>query len=396
MYIIGKLITLIYFIILLFCIPSISQSYDFIRYDLNTIQNPQSLNNFIQSIKALELSQQQKVNIIHIGDSHIQADFFTGKMRDLLQSRFGHGGRGLIFPAKQADTHNPIDVKTSSSTQWEAKRSVFQKNDLSIGISGMSIRTTSNDASIQLRLTERFGPPPSFDKVTFFFNPDPSFNTFQAFSDKAHVQLLNQGESHATFQISPPLTELDVVVDPIQNGSYAELHGMILENSLRNGILYHMAGVNGTTYFHFNRCKELLPQMKVIAPDLIIVSLGTNEALQRKFILQDLIREANRFMKNLKAEFPNTSVLITTLPDAYMKKSYPNPNGEAARKALIELATQYGFAYWDWYEVMGGKGSMKKWVDEDLGYVDYVHFRQAGYEVQAELLYEAIVSLLGY
>ena len=40
------------------------------------------------------------VNILHLGDSHIQAGFLSGQMMSRFQSDFGNAGRGLIVPLK--------------------------------------------------------------------------------------------------------------------------------------------------------------------------------------------------------------------------------------------------------------------------------------------------------
>jgi lysophospholipase L1-like esterase len=65
---------------------------------------------------------------------------------------------------------------------------------------------------------------------------------------------------------------------------------------------------------------------------------------------------------------------------------------EPARQALTELASDFETARWDLYEVMGGRGAMQYWVEAELGYVDYIHFTQLGYELQADLLYTALMK----
>lgn len=47
------------------------------------------------------------VTILHIGDSHIQADVLTDRVRKHFWNRFGSGGRGLITPLKICGTNEP-------------------------------------------------------------------------------------------------------------------------------------------------------------------------------------------------------------------------------------------------------------------------------------------------
>ena len=58
------------------------------------------------------------------------------------------------------------------------------------------------------------------------------------------------------------------------------------------------------------------------------------------------------------------------------------------RDALQKAAKDNGCAFWDIYEVMGGKNSMDSWVNAEpaLAGTDYVHFTPKGARKIAELL----------
>jgi hypothetical protein len=47
---------------------------------------------------------------------------------------------------------------------------------------------------------------------------------------------------------------------------------------------------------------------------------------------------------------------------------------------LREVALENGLAYWDMNRVMGGEGSMSKWVKRNppLGFTDHIHFTRRG------------------
>ena len=74
-----------------------SKIYDFINYNLDYIQwkNNDAIVPFYDKLKQ---TPNRKLRILHIGDSHIQADYFTGYIRDEMQRLFGTGGRGFVFP----------------------------------------------------------------------------------------------------------------------------------------------------------------------------------------------------------------------------------------------------------------------------------------------------------
>ncbi|MDE6123515.1 MAG: hypothetical protein K2F76_09750, partial [Duncaniella dubosii] len=57
--------------------------------------------------RAFEMSKESPVSIVHIGDSHVQADINTSTVRELLQYDFGNAGRGLVSPLKICGTNQP-------------------------------------------------------------------------------------------------------------------------------------------------------------------------------------------------------------------------------------------------------------------------------------------------
>ena len=60
-------------------------------------------------------------------------------------------------------------------------------------------------------------------------------------------------------------------------GDTSIYNAMSLENR-NSGILYHSSGINGCCYSHYVEAGQVLNQTAALTPDLIILSLGTNEA----------------------------------------------------------------------------------------------------------------------
>ena len=90
-------------------------NYPFIDQSLNTIDlngdDWSSLRNkFLNTDSA-------SVSIIHIGDSHIQADVSTDRTRNHFWEKYGSGGRGLITPLKICGTNEPNNYKFSTTAR---------------------------------------------------------------------------------------------------------------------------------------------------------------------------------------------------------------------------------------------------------------------------------------
>ena len=83
-------------------------SYSILPNFLDTTSNyiewfqRKSMANFFSK---LSKSNNEKVTILHIGDSHIQTDISSGTARTELQKIFGYGGRGIVFPYAIGNTH---------------------------------------------------------------------------------------------------------------------------------------------------------------------------------------------------------------------------------------------------------------------------------------------------
>ena len=62
------------------------------------------------------------LSVVHIGDSHIQAEIGTSVTRELLQLDFGNAGRGLLSPLRLSGTNQPTDYAIESGSTWTAEK----------------------------------------------------------------------------------------------------------------------------------------------------------------------------------------------------------------------------------------------------------------------------------
>src|SRR5699024_7156970 len=97
-------------------------------------------------------NKSEKLNIVHIGDSHIQAGFITEKIRDSLQNIFGNGGLGLTFPHRIAKSNGIRGIRYTSSAPWEAKRNLQAGEADPVGLSGFSLTRTQPDFALNLKI----------------------------------------------------------------------------------------------------------------------------------------------------------------------------------------------------------------------------------------------------
>ena len=378
------------------------KQYAFIKKNSNRIENDSvSLTSFYEKLYLLEQNKNSRVNIIHIGDSHIQADHFSGAMRQKLQLRFGNAGRGLVFPYRSAKSNEPISYKTTSNVSWNYKRNVFFGNPLPIGVSGFTIETCDSLAEINLTIKDQPNLGYSFTKFSLFH--EKGLNNFDiSICDELNCE---RGVFKPTDTSSNPFVSELKFDKPIRQiylrnkisdsigSKITRIYGMLLEND-SSGILYNMIGVNGAEYRHYVMSKYFTQQLSYLSSDLVIISLGTNEAFSKGFDKDLFYRSIDSLVVSVKSINPTAAVLITTPPDSYRKTRngrVKNPDMKIARATVVAYCLKHNIAYWDLYEVMGGFGSMGKWYAVKLSAKDRVHFSGKGYQIQGDLFYNALM-----
>jgi lysophospholipase L1-like esterase len=373
------------------------KSYGLENDEANEIQNATHLDDFFESLYRLKISNDRKINIIHIGDSHIQADFLTNIVRRNFQQQFGNAGRGLIVPGRVAGTNEPFNIKTTSPIKWNVKRCVYPDQPLPIGIGGITVNTNQSNAKLTVYMNDLWLDY-QFNRVTLFFQKDlSSFGFFLKDTVNRELAVIGSSAEEPFVNYSSILLPESVSAVTIETfrstpqQTQATIFGINLENG-RNGILYHSIGVNGAKYSHYNAALYFAKQTAALTPDLFIISLGTNEAIEYPYLDKNFSQNVDKFISALRSVNPQAKFILVTPPDAYRRKIKHNPGIASIREQIIQYAVENGFAFWDMYKVAGGDYSADVWKQAGLLRPDGVHFTKDGYEYQANLLYRALMK----
>jgi len=372
------------------------------RKEINRIRDPKgSMAPFYEKLALLRQGKLSRVTVLHIGDSHIQPDSLTGRVSGPLQALFGNAGRGLCFPYRQARTNGPVDYRVTSNVSWSYRRSVRTDIPLPVGLMGYTVRTDQEDASLDLTLlSDRCASSSGygFDNVIIFHEKGEQAYELSA-SDReggrtARREILNDAEEEiaSKFSFSAPGCHVNIaaaITDDDQK--YTQIYGLSLERTTP-GVLYHTAGVNGAAFEHFSESRYFSQHIMFLKPDLVIVSLGANNAFSGSFHESDVLIQMDALYRKIRAAAPNGAVLFTTPPDAGApRRSRTKSNVMKAHGIITAFCAERGLARWDLYDIMGGYGSISKWRRNGLVQSDMVHFTRPGYEAQGELLFEAII-----
>jgi lysophospholipase L1-like esterase len=374
-----------YYIFVVLALLSFKESNLNIATSLNELSNPSALDFFYNELDSLVQNSDRTVSIVHIGDSHIQADYLTGTTRRKLQNDFGNAGRGFVFPYNIARSGGAIDVKFKHKGNWNFCEIMRSYANCNIGVSGYSL-SPSNNSSVYMDVATKATSNASFNQIEILDSKGSFIPTIHNGSFSVDTTQENTVIRFSQFQDSLELS-------PVYSSNLeVKLKGMILKNG-QPGILYHAMGVNGSSTLQYLRSNSFEKDIADLNASLVIISFGTNDCyLPRSRFCQYCIKDRYKTMiARIKSKNPKASILITTPPDHYYYRKYPNKNINGLRNALLTLAEEEQVAIWDLYGVMGGENSIKSWYNADLARRDLIHFTKEGYYKQGELLYDAIM-----
>lgn len=455
----NKFISFLFFILFSFSLSAQSDTL-FVEIDtteilttINEIKNSKALNPFFEKLVNLQNSKRGKLNIVHIGDSHIQADLFSGLIRKNLQQQFGNAGRGLVFPHSLAKTNGTGDVRFSSNQAWESQRNIYPNTGTPVGLSGIALFTKATDFAIDMAVkNQEYG----FNKLKIItpqnkkmFEVAVSSKIVKIESEipKNSLHKIKNGESLSVIsekydvsitqikkenglrnnniragktlkipskekakkvversEFIPLETRLEegfhsfesdslvhkIFLIPALNQSDFALNGLVLENN-NPGIIYHTIGVNGAKCSDFTKFPLFFEQLAVLQPDLVIISIGTNESFD-KMVTSEFIVNLNLMMELILAKNPSTTFLITTPPPSQFKRKFPNTFVADYTKEILTQASLKNYAVWDMFSNFGGLFGINQLVKEGIIGADKVHYTKVGYERQGQLLTEAFFS----
>lgn len=323
-----------------------------------------------------------QVRILHIGDSHLQADFFSGRVRANFQSIFLglQGARGMICPYMKGC---PDSYKITYGTQWQ-HYNILSKEQSTIFAN--TVYTTEKNASIRIAVNHRNPIKYDFDKVRIYHSPLKPQERIDI--DYPSYKKVCVEDGYTVFTLNGYTDTINISVNKTSNDTLF-IHGFYFDNE-DAGVVYNVTGVNSAEARHYLKIKSD-ESLKTLGLDLIIISLGTNDCYEASGV-ESFASNLTEFVAKIREQIPDVAILLTTPSDCWYKKKYVNKRMKEARNIIKEVAKQNDCAVWDWYEVMGGEGASSKWVDRQLMQKDRVHLTLNGYYLQGDLLFNALWS----
>jgi len=371
----------------------------------NTIQQDTALYGFFA---LLEQADSTVVNVLHLGDSHIQAGFLPVTTGEALQKEFGNAGRGWVFPYNLAGTNGPDDYRWHSTVRWKASRIIDRHKEADLGPGAIMITTTSASPAVSYSARQSRGPEDEVHTAQLFYDAGDTAGSVVAPGAQVTVTPAPfRGAAtlcRATLEFPGTVQSFQARWDGGSSSAPFRFYGAILQNG-ECGILYHAIGINGAQYQHYMESTgTLAAQLEVLQPQLIIISLGTNEAYSGQSAAA-ITAQMDSVVSLLRAQHPEAAILLTTPPECkrtvrrpyrkkvkgryrtyYRTRYYTNPAIAMVTREIANYCRREGLACWNFNalnKAMAGSFA-GGWAR------DHIHFNARGYQLQGRLLYEAL------
>lgn len=313
------------------------------------------------------------VRILHFGDSHLAAPSGHGSFARNLQHLLGDGGDGFglpwVFPR--------AGLKAQCSPGW--RKSARARNPVRLGLSGGQMEASALGEWARLE--------GDFSRIRLYGLKSPG-------GGRLHIQVDGQGVGTLDLEGpsgTPAVFRADVPVPRVQPASGRRLEirntrpgrclltGVALERG--TGVVYSPIAFNGARASWMLEVPEasLRAQLGAEAPDLIILSFGTNEANTSPFLPEAYQKGLEDLLVRLMKAAPGARIMLAGPPDGHLRLG-TSANLDAVISIQHALAARYSALFVDQRRTMGGEGSIDSWAREGLANGDLLHLTAAGYE----------------
>lgn len=336
---------------------------------------------FFAAVDSIRLGR--TVRVAFYGDSFVEGDIVLGDLRDSLQSAWGGAGVGFV----------PV---TSEVARF--KRTLMHE------YSGFTARS----------IIHRDGARPAYGLNGFVYSPQPGatmryagtgqffkhtrawsrLRLFYASDSLSHDFIFRVNDGPAETAVLPRSRGRVGVFDYKQAGIGSAKFEFPQTEDLR---LYGAALESGPGFYldNFSLRGNSGGPLTLLKPgfirqfdayqryDLIIVQYGLNAASTSLNNINWYKHELDKTFAHLRALFPNTPILVVSVPDRGGKidgELVSLPSVAAIAAMQRDLARKHGFLFYDLFHGMGGPGTMIDYANRKPRWanLDYTHLTHEG------------------
>ena len=360
-------------------------------------------------------SMGRPVRVAYYGDSFIEGDIFTADLRELLQDQFGGNGVGWVDCASQVNgfrttvTHNYSGIH-----EYEVVKRPFSASNQGIA---QRYFTANDGARMTYKGTRAKKHLSQWDRAIFYLrtgggltlrttmNGDTTVvdtvggsQNLQAIVRRYERTEVQQSDDSTIVEptikkVAAPMTSVSYQVAGIGSGTL--LYGVALEPV--TGVVVDNFSMRGSAGFTLSQIPAAtLAQFAVQRPyDLIVVHYGLNVANSHQGNYSGYTKQMGQAIDHLHQAYPQASILVVSMPDRDQRTDAGLRTMRGVEQLVAYqqiMASDHGVSFFNLFQAMGGRESMKTLVDRGLANKDYTHINFRGGRHLARLLFDALMA----
>ena len=340
---------------------------------------------------ALDEAKDQRVRIMHFGDSQLEGDRMTCYLRQAFQEAYGGIGLGLV-PAVQTVS----SVTLTEDLQGDAMRYLAygpKSEQAEHHRYGPLCQMAEIDGEALLEFTcmggKKFSHGGHFTQVTVLASGTGSLELFVGNDSIGDIREI---ESETMQMLNFPAGGYK---GRLAITGHVEIYGLMLDGG--RGVQMDnigLRGSSGTLFTSIDR-STLTPFFSRENVRLIILQYGGNAVpyMDEQSDINGYVSGMRSQIRMFKRLAPQSCILFIGPSDMATQVgeemvTYPIlPN---LISSLRKMCGEEGVAFWNMFAAQGGAGSMIRWCELGLAGEDYVHFSPSGARRISKLFFESL------
>lgn len=367
------------------CSPQVTEeTFEVEKNPIDTLMHSSALQNVYTTLNQLKEQKRNSFTVMHMGDSHIEIGQFSGEIKKQLIDSYGKGEIGWEFPYQ---LFNPQSMKVfplDTIGSWKRASIKQGKSTIPLGVTGLAFYLEEKSGG--LRFDKRLKDEPISKIELLHYMSDKPFS-IKCKDANIITRKISEHTAVTTLTFDKAQEKVKVQFDDNANPI---IYALRINAKPTPGITYHKFGVAGSTLDQFINYTVLFQeQLAYIKPELLIISLGTNDSYIDSLNVPRITKELDDFIKKIHKSTPSTSIILTTAPDTKYQNRRPQRISEINSIIRNQVNTDPSLVLWDLNHIMGGDNSMEEWCKRLYVNSDSLHFNPRGYRLQGELFMHA-------
>lgn len=310
--------------------------------------------------------------IVVYGGSHTAGDLFTGRMRELLQGRYGDSGHGFVPIVPVVRRHWAWGVRIDDAEGFEVLQVGFKRREVArYGLAGAAFLAEEPGAFAAVQ-SDHWGNGRFASRLELLYDQVPGGGSFDVILDGRVVRTIETAQdpaegATARWEVSDGPHRLEVRANA---DGEIYLFGVVMERD-RPGVIVDNLGLVGSKARHQLLWDEALWRRYFVArdPDVVMLAYGNNETTDTHLTIAQHEAQLREVLDRIAEATPDAACMLIGPTDRPRLLDDGTLEPFEVVQDLTEMhrrvARDRGCAFFDTLAFQGGLGASLDWIARD-------------------------------